>query len=229
MDGSNPASFAPAIDANTKAIYLETIGNPRLDVPDIAAIADVAHAHGIPLIIDNTFAPLLCRPIEHGADIVIHSATKWIGGHGTSIGGVVVDGGTFDWRASGRFPDFVDPDPTYHGVSYVEAFGNLAFIIKLRVQGLRDPGAGAQPVQRVPLPAGPRDAAAADRAPLREHPGRGALAGAARARHLGQLPGPGVAPGACERGEVPAGRLRRHRSPSASAAAARRAAHSSTA
>jgi O-acetylhomoserine (thiol)-lyase len=145
VDGSSPASFAPAIDANTKAIYLETVGNPRLDVPDIAAIADVAHAHGIPLVIDNTFAPLLCRPLEHGADIVIHSATKWIGGHGTSIGGVVVDGGTFDWKGSGRFPDFVDPDPSYHGVSYVEAVGNLAFIIKLRVQGLRDTGAALSP------------------------------------------------------------------------------------
>ncbi len=145
VDGSSPASFAPAIDANTRAIYIETVGNPRLDVPDIAAIADVAHAHGIPLVIDNTFAPLLCRPIAHGADIVIHSATKWIGGHGTSIGGVVVDGGTFDWRGSGRFPDFVEPDPSYHGVSYVEAVGNLAFIIKLRVQGLRDTGAALSP------------------------------------------------------------------------------------
>ena len=145
VDGSDPANFAPAIDANTKAIYLETVGNPRLDVPDIAAIADVAHAHGIPLVIDNTFAPLLCQPIRHGADIVIHSATKWIGGHGTSIGGVVVDGGTFDWRASGRFPDFVEPDPSYHGVSYVEAVGNLAFIVKLRVQGLRDTGAALSP------------------------------------------------------------------------------------
>ena len=145
VDGSEPASFAPAIDATTRAIYLETVGNPRLDVPDIAAIADVAHAHGIPLVIDNTFAPLLCRPIVHGADIVIHSATKWIGGHGTSIGGVVVDGGTFDWRSSGRFPDFVEPDPSYHGVSYVEAVGNLAFITKLRVQGLRDTGAALSP------------------------------------------------------------------------------------
>jgi O-acetylhomoserine (thiol)-lyase len=145
VDGSDPASFAPAIDATTRALYLETVGNPSLDVPDIAAIADVAHAHGIPLVIDNTFAPLLGRPIEHGADIVIHSATKWIGGHGTSIGGVVVDGGTFDWRSSGRFPDFVEPDPSYHGVSYVEAVGNLAFIIKLRVQGLRDTGAALSP------------------------------------------------------------------------------------
>jgi O-acetylhomoserine (thiol)-lyase len=145
VDGSDPANFAPAIDANTKAIYLETIGNPRLDVPDIAAIADVAHGHGIPLVIDNTFAPLLCQPIQHGADIVIHSATKWIGGHGTAIGGVVVDGGTFDWKASGRFPDFVEPDPSYHGVSYVEAVGNLAFIIKLRVQVLRDTGGALSP------------------------------------------------------------------------------------
>ncbi len=145
VDGSDPANFAPQIDANTRAIYLETVGNPRLDVPDIAAIADVAHAHGIPLVIDNTFAPLLCRPIEHGADVVIHSATKWIGGHGTSIGGVVVDGGSFDWKGSGRYPDFVEPDPSYHGVSYVEAVGNLAFIIKLRVQGLRDTGAALSP------------------------------------------------------------------------------------
>ena len=145
VDGSDPASFAPAIDPNTKAIYLETIGNPRLDVPDIAAIADVAHQHAIPLLVDNTFAPLLCRPIEHGADVVIHSATKWIGGHGTSIGGVVVDGGTFDWAGSGRFPDFVEPDPSYHGVRYVEAAGRLAFITKLRVQGLRDLGAALSP------------------------------------------------------------------------------------
>jgi O-acetylhomoserine (thiol)-lyase len=145
VDGSDPANFAPQVDANTKAIYLETVGNPRLDVPDIAAIADVAHAHGLPLVIDNTFAPLLCRPIEHGADIVIHSATKWIGGHGTSIGGVVVDGGTFDWRGSGRYPDFVEPDPSYHGVSYVRAAGNLAFIVKLRLQGLRDTGAALSP------------------------------------------------------------------------------------
>jgi O-acetylhomoserine (thiol)-lyase len=145
VDASNPASFAPAIDGQTKAIYLETIGNPRLDVPDIAAIADVAHARGVPLIVDNTFAPLLCRPIEHGADIVIHSATKWIGGHGTSIGGIVVDGGTFDWAGSGRFPDFVEPDPSYHGVSYTGAMGSAAFIVKLRVQGLRDLGAALSP------------------------------------------------------------------------------------
>jgi O-acetylhomoserine (thiol)-lyase len=146
VDGTRPETFAPAIDGRTKAVYLETIGNPRLDVHDIASIADIAHAHGVPLVIDNTFAPLLTRPIEHGADIVIHSATKWIGGHGTSIGGVVVDGGTFDWTASERFrEDFVDPDPSYHGISYTGAFGPAAFIIKLRVQGLRDLGPALSP------------------------------------------------------------------------------------
>jgi len=146
VDGTRPETFAPAIDGRTKAIFIETIGNPRLDVHDIASIADIAHAHGVPLVIDNTFAPLLTRPIEHGADIVIHSATKWIGGHGTSIGGVVVDGGKFDWAASPRFrADFVDPDPSYHGVSYTGAFGPAAFIIKLRVQGLRDIGPALSP------------------------------------------------------------------------------------
>jgi O-acetylhomoserine (thiol)-lyase len=146
VDGTRPETFAPAIDERTKAVYLETIGNPRLDVHDIASIADIAHAHGVPLVVDNTFAPLLAKPIEHGADIVVHSATKWIGGHGTAIGGVVVDGGTFDWAASKRFrADFVDPDPSYHGISYTGAFGPLAFILKLRVQGLRDLGPALSP------------------------------------------------------------------------------------
>ena len=146
VDGSDPASFAAAIDDDTRAVYLETIGNPRLDVADISAIADVAHAAGVPVLVDNTFAPLLAQPLKHGADIVIHSATKWIGGHGTVIGGVVVDGGAFDWAASPRFhEDFVAPDPSYHGVSYTEAFGNLAYILKLRVQGLRDLGAALSP------------------------------------------------------------------------------------
>ena len=146
VDGTRPETFGPAIDQNTKAVYLETIGNPRLDIHDLAQIADIAHAHGVPLVVDNTFAPLLSRPIDHGADIVIHSATKWIGGHGTAIGGVVVDGGKFDWAASERFrADFVDPDPSYHGVSYTGAFGPAAFIIKLRVQGLRDIGPALSP------------------------------------------------------------------------------------
>ena len=146
VDGSDPSAFGRAINEKTKAVFLELIGNPRLDVHDLASIADVAHARGVPVIVDNTFAPLLAQPIQHGADIVIHSATKWIGGHGTAIGGVVVDGGTFDWAASERFKqDFVDPDPSYHGISYTGAFGNLAFILKLRVQGLRDVGAALSP------------------------------------------------------------------------------------
>ncbi|MER3442965.1 MAG: O-acetylhomoserine aminocarboxypropyltransferase [Meiothermus sp.] len=146
VDGSRPEAFGEAIDERTKAVFFETIGNPRLDVHDIAAIAAVAHAHGVPVIVDNTFAPLLARPIEHGADIVVHSATKWIGGHGTAIGGVVVDGGTFDWEGSRRFrPDFTEPDPSYHGISYTKAFGRLAYIIKLRVQLLRDLGPALSP------------------------------------------------------------------------------------
>jgi O-acetylhomoserine (thiol)-lyase len=146
VDCSDLGAWAAAIDDNTRALYLETIGNPRLDVADIRGIAEVAHAAGIPLIVDNTCAPLIARPIELGADIVVHSATKWIGGHGTVIGGVVVDSGKFDWAASPRFhEDFVAPDPSYHGVSYTEAFGPLAFILKLRVQGLRDLGAALSP------------------------------------------------------------------------------------
>jgi O-acetylhomoserine (thiol)-lyase len=146
VDGSDPSAFGRAINDRTKAVFLELIGNPRLDVHDLASIADVAHARGVPVIVDNTFAPLIAQPIKHGADIVIHSATKWIGGHGTAIGGVVVDAGTFDWAASERFKqDFVDPDPSYHGISYTGAFGNLAFILKLRVQGLRDIGAALSP------------------------------------------------------------------------------------
>ncbi|HEX5451062.1 MAG TPA: O-acetylhomoserine aminocarboxypropyltransferase/cysteine synthase [Candidatus Limnocylindrales bacterium] len=145
VDGSDPANFAREIDERTRALYLETVGNPRLDVPDLAAIADIAHAHGIPFIVDNTFAPLIVRPIEHGADIVVHSATKWIGGHGTAIGGVVVDGGKFDWAASGKFPELVEPDPSYHGVSYASAFGPLAYILKMRDQLLRDIGPALSP------------------------------------------------------------------------------------
>ena len=146
VDGSRPEAFGEAIGPRTKAVFLETIGNPRLDVHDIRAISDVAHAQGVPVIVDNTFAPLLCRPFEHGADIVIHSATKWIGGHGTAIGGVVVDSGQFDWEGSPRFAaDLVEPDPSYHGVSYTKAFGKLAYILKLRVQLLRDLGPALSP------------------------------------------------------------------------------------
>jgi O-acetylhomoserine (thiol)-lyase len=147
VDGNDPQAFAAAIDETTKAVYVETIGNPRLDVPDFRAIADVAHAAGVPVVVDNTFAtPFLFRPLEHGADVVLHSATKWIGGHGTSIGGVVVDGGTFDWGNEPRFKDFyVDPEPAYHGLSFAPTFGNIAFAIRLRVLLLRDVGAALSP------------------------------------------------------------------------------------
>ncbi|HEX8391340.1 MAG TPA: O-acetylhomoserine aminocarboxypropyltransferase/cysteine synthase family protein [Longimicrobium sp.] len=147
VDGNDPQAFADAIDETTKAVYVETIGNPKLEVPDFRAIADAAHAAGVPLVVDNTFGtPFLARPLEHGADIVVHSATKWIGGHGTSIGGVVVDGGTFDWGASERFRGFyVDPEPAYHGLSFAATFGQIAFAIRLRVLLLRDIGAAVSP------------------------------------------------------------------------------------
>jgi len=147
VDGDDPEDFRKLIDSKTKALYIETIGNPKLNVPDIIAVAKVAHDHGIPLIVDNTFGAggYLCRPIEHGADIVVHSATKWIGGHGTSIGGAIVDSGKFNW-ANGNFPIFTEPSPGYHGLNFWEVFGsngpfgNIAFIIRARVEQLRDIG-----------------------------------------------------------------------------------------
>lgn len=146
VDGADYEGIEAAINDKTKAIYTETVGNPKLDIIDIEKLAEIAHRNGLPLIIDNTTpSPALVRPIEHGADIVVHSATKFIGGHGTTIGGIIVDAGKFDWKASGRFADFVEPDPSYHGISYAEAFGNLAFILKARVQGLRDTGACLSP------------------------------------------------------------------------------------
>jgi len=146
VDGRNPENFRSAINERTKAIFAETVGNPRLDTLDISAVAAVAHEHGLPLIIDNTVpTPYLVQPLKHGADIVIHSATKFIGGHGTSIGGVIVDAGKFDWAASGRFPGFTEPDPSYHGLRYVEALGQLAYIVKARVQLLRDLGPSQSP------------------------------------------------------------------------------------
>ncbi|MGK9368175.1 O-acetylhomoserine aminocarboxypropyltransferase/cysteine synthase family protein [Melioribacter sp. Ez-97] len=147
VNSDEPAEFEKAIDEKTKALYIETIGNPRLNVPDIKALADLAHSHNIPLIVDNTFgaAGYLSTPIDHGADIVVASATKWIGGHGTSIGGVIVDSGRFDW-GNGKFPVFTEPSPGYHGLKFWEVFGkdspfgNIAFIIRARVEGLRDFG-----------------------------------------------------------------------------------------
>ena len=144
VDSSDPENFRTAINEKTKAIYLESVGNPKLDVPDFEAIAEVAHGAGVPVIMDNTISPILFRPFDHGTDIIVYSATKFIGGHGTSIGGVVVDSGRFDWT-SGRFPEFTTPDPSYHGLVYSEALGELAFIIKLRVQLLRDLGPALSP------------------------------------------------------------------------------------
>lgn len=146
VDAEDEAGLRAAINDKTKAIYTETVGNPKLDIVDIERLAKVAHEHGLPLMIDNTTpSPALCRPIEHGADIVIHSLTKFVGGHGTSIGGCIVDAGKFDWKASGRFPGFTTPDPSYHGLVYADAFGPLAFILKCRVEGLRDIGACLSP------------------------------------------------------------------------------------
>ncbi|MCM3339083.1 homocysteine synthase [Paenibacillus sp. MER TA 81-3] len=146
VDSSEPENFREAITDKTKALYAEVIGNPRGDVLDIEAVAKIAHEHGIPLIVDNTFpSPFLLRPLEHGADIVVHSATKFIGGHGTSIGGVIVDGGTFDWTSNDKFPGLTTPDPSYHGLVYTEAVGPIAYIIKARVQLMRDMGAALSP------------------------------------------------------------------------------------
>jgi O-acetylhomoserine/O-acetylserine sulfhydrylase len=153
VDGNDVAAFAQAIDAKTKALYVESISNPAGNVPDFAALAALAHENGIPLIVDNTFgaAGYLVRPIEHGADVVVESATKWIGGHGTSIGGVIVDSAKFDWGASGKFPFFTEPSPGYHGLVFNDVFGpkgpfgNIQFIIRARVEGLRDLGPALSP------------------------------------------------------------------------------------
>ncbi|KAL1405707.1 Homocysteine/cysteine synthase [Vanrija albida] len=148
VKGDDPAELAAAIDDKTKAVYIESIGNPRFNVPDLEAIAKVAHDKGVPLVVDNTFGAggYFVRPIEHGADIVVHSATKWIGGHGTTIGGVIVDSGKFDWGANGaRFPQFIEPSEGYHGLKFWETFGAISFIIRARVEILRDLGAALNP------------------------------------------------------------------------------------
>ncbi|MCI7659990.1 O-acetylhomoserine aminocarboxypropyltransferase/cysteine synthase family protein [Flintibacter sp.] len=135
-----------AIEPNTRAIYIETLGNPNSDIPDIDALAELAHRHGLPLVVDNTFGtPYLIRPIEHGADLVVHSATKFLGGHGTTLGGIIVDAGTFDWAASGKYPTIADPNPSYHGVSFVQAAGKAAFVTYVRAVLLRDTGACISP------------------------------------------------------------------------------------
>ena len=146
VDARDLAEVENAIQDNTKAVYIETLGNPNSDIPDIDAIAAIAHKHGLPLVIDNTFGtPYLIRPIEHGADVVVHSATKFIGGHGTTLGGVIVDGGTFDWAKSGRYPWISEPNPSYHGVKFTEAAGPAAFATYIRAILLRDTGATISP------------------------------------------------------------------------------------
>ncbi|HTU82116.1 MAG TPA: O-acetylhomoserine aminocarboxypropyltransferase/cysteine synthase family protein [Candidatus Acidoferrales bacterium] len=146
VDVADYGAIDASIRPNTKAVFAETIGNPKIDVLDVERVAAVAHGNGVPLIVDNTLAtPYLARPVEWGADVVVHSATKFIGGHGTAIGGAIVDGGRFDWAAAGRFADFVEPDPSYHGLRYVDAFGSLAYVVKARVQLLRDLGAALSP------------------------------------------------------------------------------------
>ncbi len=146
VDAHNLAEVEAAIQDNTRAIYLETLGNPNSDIPDIDAVAKIAHSHGLPLVIDNTFGtPYLIRPIEHGADIVVHSATKFIGGHGTTLGGIIVESGKFDWKASGKYPNIAAPNPSYHGVSFYDAVGPAAFVTYIRAILLRDTGATISP------------------------------------------------------------------------------------
>jgi O-acetylhomoserine (thiol)-lyase len=146
VDAHNLEEVEQAIQENTRAVYLETLGNHNSDIPDIDAIAAIAHKHGLPLVIDNTFGtPYLIRPIEHGADIVVHSATKFIGGHGTTLGGIIVDSGNFDWSQSGKFPQFTEPNTSYHGVSFVQAAGAAAYVTYIRAILLRDTGSAISP------------------------------------------------------------------------------------
>lgn len=146
VDGSDPKNFEEAIQDNAKAVYLESLGNPNADIIDLEAVSEIAHRHGIPVIVDNTFAtPFLFRPLEHGADIVVHSATKFIGGHGTVMGGVIVDGGRFDWEQNDKFPGLSKPNPSYHGVVFTQAVGNIAYIMKIRTTLMRDQGACLSP------------------------------------------------------------------------------------
>ncbi|MBO6154302.1 MAG: O-acetylhomoserine aminocarboxypropyltransferase/cysteine synthase [Lachnospiraceae bacterium] len=146
VDAHNLAEVEAAIKDNTRAVYLETLGNPNSDIPDIDAIAEIAHKHQIPVVVDNTFGtPYLIRPFEHGADIVVHSATKFIGGHGTTLGGIIVDGGKFDYKAAGKYPNITEPNPSYHGLSFYDALGNVAFVTYIRTILLRDTGAAISP------------------------------------------------------------------------------------
>ena len=194
-DPDDISTFERAISPKTKAIFIELIANPGGVITDIEAVANIARKAGVPLIVDNTLAtPYLCKPIEHGADIVVHSLTKFLGGHGNSIGGMIVDGGTFNWSREGRYPMLSEPRPEYNGIVLHETFGNFAFAIACRVLGLRDIGPGALAVQRVPDPDRHRDAAAAHAAPLRQRADGRDLARRAEAGRLGELSGPAERP-----------------------------------
>ena len=208
VDPDDLAAWEKAVRPDTKAFFGETIGNPGGNVLDIEAVAAIAHSRELPLIVDNTFAsPYLCRPIEWGADIVIHSATKFIGGHGTSIGGVVVESGLFNW-SNGRFPVVADPSPAYHGLQFHETFGDVRLPDEAAGRDPARPGRGAVAVQRLPVPAGARDAVAADGAARRQRAGRGGVPRVARAGVERDLRRPAVEQVPAAGGEVPAARRR---------------------
>ena len=233
VDSQNPEAFRKAITPKTRAIFAETIGNPKLDVPDFEALAEIAHEAGVPLVVDNTVGIGLVRPIDYGADIIVASATKYIGGHGTSIGGVIVDSGKFKWN-NGKFPEFTEPDPSYHGLKFWDVFGNfpglgnVAFIIKARVQLLRDIGACLSPFNAFLFLQGLETLPLRQRQHSRECAGDGAVPQAASAGELGDLSGPAGPPEPQARGEIPQEGLRRHSWASASRAAWKRAGSSST-
>ena len=203
VEGTNPADFEQYINDKTKLIYLETIGNPKLEIPDFEGISALAHAHGIPVMVDNTFGtPYLFQPFEHGVDISLHSTTKWIGGHGLSIGGVIIDGGKFDWKASGKHPGLVEPEPAYHGAVIADLVGNLAFIIRARVVGLRDFGGSQAPFNSFLNIIGLE-------APRFQHAEGRRIPEPAPGGVVGQLPRPAQPPQLRARQEVPAQRPRR--------------------
>ena len=209
VDPDDPDAWRQAVRANTKAFFGETIGNPAGNVLDIETVAAIAHSRDIPLIVDNTFAtPYLCRPIEWGADIVIHSATKFIGGHGTSIGGVVVEAGTFNW-SNGRFPVVAEPSPAYHGLQFHETFGTYGYLMKLRAETLRDLGAAMSPFNAFLFLQGLENAVAADGTPRRKRAGGRGVPAGARARVERDLPRPAVEQVPAAGAEVPAARRRR--------------------
>lgn len=170
MDAHNLEEVKAAIQDDTRAVYLETLGNPNADIPDIDAIAELAHAAGLPVVVDNTFGtPYLFRPFEHGADIVVHSATKFIGGHGTTLGGIIVESGRFDWKTSGKYGNIADPNPSYHGVSFYDAAGPAAFVTYIRAILLRDTGAAISPFNAFLLLQGTRDFIPSSGQTCREH------------------------------------------------------------